>query len=173
MKRTEHVIYNSYDIYNENIMKDARQQLLEDGIENPSDEQLYVICEDWDNAWVEAGFKVMQGLDRECNEIIAIADLGLWDGRHIGYKDYKHLHEIMFTSCDYEKIYVDGYGNLRKIESHHDGRNTILYRQWKDGITDTQKDNFRNKCYEGKLTRADIARYTESLGKLFNKYYGW
>ena len=173
MKRTERVIYSNYDIYGEKVMKDARQQLIEDGVENPSDEQLYRICEEWDNAWAEAGFKVMQKLDRECNEIIAVADLGRWNGRRTGYKDYEHLHEIMFTSCDYEKIYVDGYGNLRKTESHHDGTDTILYRQWKDGITDTQKDNFRNKCYEGRLTKADITRYTESLGKLFNEYYGW
>lgn len=173
MKRTEHVIYNSYDIYDEDCMKDARQQLIEDGIENPSDEQLYRICEDWNNYWAEDEFKVMQELDRECSEIIAVADLGFWYGRCTGYKDYKHLHEIMFTSCDYVKIYVDGYGNLRKTESHHDGSNTILYRQWKDGITDAQKDNFKNKCYEGKLTQADITRYTKSLGKLFKEYYGW
>ena len=29
MKRTEHVIYNSYDIYNEDCMKDAKETLLE------------------------------------------------------------------------------------------------------------------------------------------------
>lgn len=173
MKRTEHVIYDNYDIYNEDCMKDARQQLVEDGIENPSDSQLYDICNDWDRFWFEDEQAAMKELDSKCNEIIAIADLGLWNGRHTGYKDYKNLKDIMYSSCDYEKIYVDSYGNLRKTESHHDGTNTILYRQWKDDISDTQKDNFRNKCYEGKLTKADITRYTASLGKLFSEYYGW
>lgn len=173
MKRTEHVIYSNYDIYNEDAMKDARQQLIEDGIENPGDEQLYRVCEDWDNLWAKDEYNVMEELDRKCNEIIAIADLGFWYGRRPGYKDYKHLQDIMNSSCDYEKIYVNGYGNLRKTESDHDGNNTILYRQWKDVITDTQKDNFRNKCYEGRLTKADITRYTKSLGKLFSEYYGW
>ena len=120
-----------------------------------------------------SGQSVMEKLDRKCNEIIAIADLGLWNGRRTGYKDYRHLQDIMYTSCDYEKIYVDVYGNLRKRESHHDGANTILYRQWKGDITDIQKDNFRNKCYEGCLTKQDIYRYTKSLGKLFCEYYGW
>ena len=173
MKRTEHIIYDNYDSCSENCLKDARQILIEDGIENPSKEQLYDVCDDWDRCWADEEYSVMKKLDCKCNEIIAVADLGLWTGRVAGYKDYRHLQDIMSTSCDYEKIYVDGYGNLRKTESHHDGTNTILYRQWKDDITDTQKDNFRNKCYEGRLTKADIIRYTKSLGKLFNEYYGW
>ena len=197
MKRTEHVIYDNYDIYSEDCMKDAKEYLLENvfGDSNTteiadnfgkvvtvtreeyagtiSDEQLYGVCDDWDRYWADEVYSVMKELDCKCNEIIAIANLGLWNGRVVGYKDYRHLQDIMSTSSDYEKIYVDGYGNLRKSESHHDGSNSILYRQWKDGITDTQKDNFRNKCYEGRLTKADITRYTESLGKLFNEYYGW
>ena len=197
MKRTENIIYDNYDIYSEACLKDAKEQLLDnlfgssDTMETTdnfgqtvtvtreeysntiSDEQLYDVCDDWDRLWADDEYRVMKELDRECNEIIAIADLGLWSGRTIGYKDYQHLQDIISTSCDYEKIYVDVYGNLRKTESHHDGTNTILYRQWKDGITDTQKDNFRTKCYEGCLTKADITRYTESLGKLFNEYYGW
>ena len=173
MKRTENIIYDNYDIYRESCLKDARQILIEDGIENPSDAQLYEVCDDWDRCWFDDEYSVMKKLDCKCNEIIAIADLGLWTGRVAGYKDYKHLQDIMSTSSDSEKIYVDSYGNLRKTESHHDGTNTVLYRQWKDDITDTQKDNFRNKCYEGRLTKADITRYTESLGKLFCEYYGW
>lgn len=197
MKRTEHIIYDNYDIYSENCLKDAKENILDslfgssDIIETMdnfgkavtvtreeyaaavSDEQLYDVCNDWDRCWADEEYSVMKKLDYKCNEIIAIADLGLWTGRVAGYKDYKHLQDIMSSSCDSEKIYVDSYGNLRKTESHHDGTNTILYRQWKDGITDTQKDNFRNKCYEGRLTKADITRYTESLGKLFCEYYGW
>lgn len=197
MKRTEHIIYDNYDIYSEDCLKDAKKYILEslfgssDTIETMgnfgktvtvteeeyadtiSDEQLYTLCNDWDRLWSDNEYSVMKKLDSRCNEIIAIANLGLWSGRVVGYKDYRHLQDIMSTSCDSEKIYVDGYGNLRKRESHHDGTNTILYRQWKDDITDTQKDNFRNKCYEGRLTKQDIYRYTESLGKLFNEYYGW
>lgn len=197
MKRTEKVIYNSYDIYSEHRLKDARHQLIDDvfgssdsieTIDNfgkvvtvtreeytdkISEEDLYNICDDWDRYWFEDEQSVMEELDKKCNEIIAVADLGLWNGRRIGYKDYRHLQDIIYTSCDYEKIYVDCYGNLRKSESHHDGTNTILYRQWKDDITDIQKDNFKNKCYEGCLTKQDIYRYTKSLGKLFCEYYGW
>lgn len=196
-KRTEHVIYANYDIYNEDYMKDAKEHILdtvfgssetveaiddfgkavtvtkEEYAATISDEQLYDVCNEWDRLWADEEYSTMRELDRQCNEIIAVADLGLWSGRTVGYKDYRHLQDIMSTDCDSEKIYVDGYGNLRKNENHHDGNNTILYRQWKDGITDTQKDNFRNKCYEGRLTKADITRYTESLGKLFNEYYGW
>lgn len=197
MKRKEHTIYDNYDNCSEKCLKDAKEEILEslfgssDTVETMdnfgqvvtvtkeeyaaaiSKEQLYDVCNDWDRCQADEEYSVMKELDYKCNEIIAIADLGLWTGRVAGYKDYKHLQDIMSTSCDYEKIYVDSYGNLRKTESHHDGTNTILYRQWKDGITDTQKDNFRNKCYEGRLTKADITRYTESLGKLFCEYYGW
>lgn len=197
MKRTENIIYDNYDIYSEEYLKDARENLLENAFGSSDtiqtmdnfgkvvtvtreeyantigEDDLYDVCNDWDASWFENEQAVMKKLDSKCNEIIAIVDLGLWNGRRTGYKDYAHLQDIMYSSCDYEKIYVDGYGDLRKTEGHHDGTNTILYRQWKDNISDVQKDNFRNKCYEGCLTQADITRYTESLGKLFNEYYGW
>lgn len=72
-------------------------------------------------------------------KLIAIADLGRWNGRFSGYKEIKCLSDVMYTNCDYECIYIDGYGNLRKTESHHDGTNSILYRYWKDGVSDEQK----------------------------------
>ena len=56
---------------------------------------------------------------------------------------------------------------------HHDGTNYVLYREWKDNITDAQKANFENAIYHGILTSKDITRYTKSLGKRIAEVYGW
>ena len=109
----------------------------------------------------------------EGNGLIAIADVGRWNGRFSGYKEIKQLVTVLYTSCDYERVYVDSNGDLRKEETHHDGSNSILYRYWKDGVTQEQKDNFMDKIYNGKCTQRDITRYTRKAGIEISCYYGW
>lgn len=109
-------------------------------------------------------------------DIIIIADLGLWDGRHQAYKEVKsdNIRDCLSgTTGDYVTWYVDDLGDLRCDDVHHDGTNHYMYRSWKPGISWTQKDNFLYKVYEGKATRADITRYTERLGDHIAKVYGW
>lgn len=58
---------------------------------------------------------------------------------------------------------MDKYGDLRADAVHHDGTNHYLYRAFKDGVSDTQKENLQYKIYCGKATRADITRVTKGL----------
>ena len=167
------VIYDNYDIYNDDAMKEQRQCFLDSGfIESEiTDDMLYSALNDDNSFWFDS---VLQDLSH-CSDggVIAIANIGRWNGRFSGYKEYSSLEDIAYTNCDYECIYVDGYGNLRKDESHHDGNNHILYRYWKDGITDTQRDNFLDKIYNGECTPQDITKYTRAIGKSIADYYGW
>ena len=106
-------------------------------------------------------------LDIVTNDIIAIADLGFWNGRRLGYKDIPgNINNCLdsFDTDDYE-IYVDGRHNLRGTYHHHDGTHYILFREFKDGMSTAQKEHFKNKIYYGTLTKQDISRYTNSLGK--------
>lgn len=64
-------------------------------------------------------------------------------------------------------------GDLRCDASHHDGTNHYLYRVYKDGVTETQIDNLKDKIYCGKATRADITRVTRRLGDDIAKVYGF
>lgn len=108
-------------------------------------------------------------------EIIAIANLGLWSGRHVGCKETHNTNIADCLECleDYDTFYVDDLGDFRHESIHHDGRNYILYRQWREGLSDTQKENFIEKVLYGKVTRRDINRYTIRLGDKIAKVYGW
>lgn len=113
-------------------------------------------------------------LDIELEEnIVILADLGLWFGRRDGYKEIgNNISEALYTDDDYITWYVDRY-DMRGDGAHHDGNNHYLYRVWKNGITDTQKENFLSKWASGKATRKDITRYTKSLRPYIANVYGW
>lgn len=97
--------------------------------------------------------------------IIAIADLGLWNGRRIGYKEMGYnISDCLYSECDYVEWYIDERGDFRFTGHHHDGTNHVVYRAWKDETTEEQKDAFKAKCYYGKITPQDITQYTRRLG---------
>lgn len=74
--------------------------------------------------------------------IIAIVDLGLWNGRRMGYKlkDEKNIRACLSfdADCDYGEWWVDSHNNLRSKQTHHDGTNYTLYREVKPEITSDQ-----------------------------------
>lgn len=108
-------------------------------------------------------------------EIIVIGMLGLWNGTAHGYKIIKSgkVSDCLYDDCDIVTWYVDRYNNFRCDGIHHDGTNHYLYRAWRDGISDEQKENFLDKIYSGKATSKDITRYTKSIGVDIKKVYGW
>ena len=107
--------------------------------------------------------------------IIVIGDLGLWHGRVMGYKEIPsgNIRDCLYADTDYTEWYVDQYGDLRADATHHDGTNHYLYRVFKDGASETQMENLRDKIYHGKATRADITRLTRRLGDEIAAVYGF
>lgn len=109
--------------------------------------------------------------------IIAIGDLGLWNGRRSGYRmiESGNIRDCLYSDrdIDYAEWYVDKYGDFRADMIHHDGTNYILYRVFKDGTTDWQKENLKEKIYNGMAARADITRVTRRLGDEIAKVRGF
>lgn len=107
--------------------------------------------------------------------ILVVADLGLWNGRHMGYKEIPsgNIRDCLYADTDQSTWYVDQLGDLRCDASHHDGRNHYLYRVYKDDTTDQQRENLKEKILKGKATRADITRITRRLGDEIAKVYGF
>lgn len=198
MNRKEYTIFDSYDTCSEENMKEAKENMVdnmffdadEDGTITVKDnygKEVKLTREEYadsiseDSVYNECYFMEQTRFEYEQDElkqvsegpVLAIADLGLWNGRRCGYKELKSLEDIMYSSCDYERVYVDSNGDLRKEESHHDGSNSILYRYWKDGLTDMQRENFLDKLYNGKATQKDITRYTRKAGLGIADAYGW
>ena len=198
MKRTIYTIYHNYDVTSDENMKEARENLVdnmfcnsdEDGTvtitdnygkevkltreeysKSLTDEKIYEECRFMDETWFEDEKSELKHVSE--GEVLAIADLCGWNGRCPGYKELESLEEVLYSSCDYERVYVDSNGDLRKDESHHDGDNFILYRYWKEGLTERQKENFLVKIYHGKCTRKDITRYTRKAGVGIADAFGW
>lgn len=197
-KLKEYTIFDSYDTYSdenkkgalENIMEN-RFQAEEDGLMTTTDnfgkevrvtreefektiteEDIMNECNFLESTWFDDELSELASVD-EGYGLIAIADLGRWNGRFSGYKEIKQLCTVMYSSCDYERVYVDTNGDLRKEESHHDGSNSILYRYWKEGLTEEQKGNFLQKIYDGNCTSKDITRYTRKAGLGIANAMGW
>ena len=109
--------------------------------------------------------------------ILIIADLGLWQGRRMGYKEIEsgNIRDCLFSDrdTDYATWYVDKLGDLRCEAIHHDGTNFLLYRTYKDGVSESQIDRLKEKLYCGTATRADITRITRRLGDEIGRVYGW
>ena len=198
MNRKEYTIFDSYDTCSEENMKEAKENMVdnmffdadEDGTvtvtdnygkevkltreeyaDSISEDSVYNECYFMEQTWFEDEQDELKRVSE--GPVIAIADLGRWNGRFSGYKEVKNLADVLYTECDYERVYVDSNGDLRKEESHHDGSNSILYRYWKEGLTDVQKDNFLDKIYDGKCTQKDITRYTRKAGLGIANAYGW
>lgn len=198
MKRTTYTIFDSYDVTSDENMKEARENLVEnmfwDSDENDmvtvtdnygkevkltreeysksfTDEKIYGECYFMNETWFDDEKWELKHVSE--GEVIAIANLGRWNGRCSGYKELNSLEDVIYSSCDYERLYVDSNGDMRKDESHHDGNNSILYRYWKEGITEQQRENFLNKIYNGEVTSKDITRYTRKAGIGIANAFGW
>ena len=161
---------------------DVIESLEKEIMENPED--FGVRYKDGDDLWETACEINAEYLgDEKANlnidvgeEIIIIADLGLWDGRH---QAYKLLHKMNIADCltgtcgDYVTWFVDDRGDLMCRDCHHDGTNLYTYRAWKPGISYAQRSYFMQKVAIGKATRKDITRYTQRIGDRVADVYGW
>lgn len=197
MERKTYTIFDSYDVCSKENMEYAKESILEGvfwdldtviltdeyGKEvevtreeyakaKLTDEKLYDECYENNNLWFSDERENLSSVE-DYGELIAIADIGRWNGRVSGYKIIKSLPDVLYSSCDYERVYVDSNGDLRKDESHHDGSNSILYRYIKDSLTEEQRDNFLDKIYNGECTQKDITRYTRKAGVGIAKLFGW
>lgn len=102
--------------------------------------------------------------------IVAFADLGLWDGRHLGGKVIgDKVKSILYSDCDYLDWYCDRY-DVRCKAVHHDGTNHILYRVAKD-LDDANR--LVNLIADGKMDEDAFKKATRSLRPYVVKVYGF
>lgn len=85
--------------------------------------------------------------------ILVVGDLGLWNGRRMGYKEIPsgNIRDCLYSErdIDYSTWYVDKNGDFRCDAIHHDGTNHYLYRAYKDSVSDTQIENLKEKNLPG------------------------
>jgi len=115
-------------------------------------------------------------LNIQCDtDIIVFGDIGRWNGRREGYKiiESGNIKDCLYSECDMNEWYVDRDGDLRSTQIHHDGRNYLYYRKFKDGLSSEDREGFLDKFYDGNATQEDIDRVTDKLGGMIAEVYGW
>lgn len=168
MTDTDHVIWSNHHIDYE----DWREYMEEEFPDLSDDERYYKMLE------INDGYldDERMNLDIQLSQpILLIADLGLWNGHHSGYKEIQsgNIKDCLYPHHDYATFFVDRLGDLRCEDIHHDGTNRYLYRVFKDSATDEQRYNLEKKLFLGTATQADITRVTQRLGDAIGKVYGW
>lgn len=168
MKNNKHLIWS-----NNNLDFDDWKYDLRADYPDYSESELIDLMYEINNDYLDCE---RMNLDIQLNSpILVIADLGLWYGRRSGYKEIRsgNIKDCLYSDCEYSEWYVDELGDLWCEDIHHDGRNYLLYRVYKDSATDSQIANLKSKIYEGTATRRDITNVTKRLGDEIANVYGW
>lgn len=163
-KKREHIIWSNMDLE------------LEDWQDMFDDEDIVDEDEKY-SRMMEMNYDYLQ--DERCNlniqlsnPILAIADLGLWDGRRSAYKIIHsgNIRDILSAEGDYAKWYLDG-NDIKGVDVHHDGTNYYTYREIKN------MDNIHNltdKLFQGEKTDSRLlSKYTNSIAPYIKNVYGW
>ena len=160
-------------IWSDDVDYDDWKEDLEEQYPELSDDERFEMMYEINNGYLD---------DERCNlniqlsrPILVVGDLGLWNGRRMGYKEIEsgNIRDCLYSDTDYSTWYVDKKGDFRCDAIHHDGTNHYLYRTYKDGVSETQIDNLKEKLYCGTATRKDITRITRRLGDEIANVYGF
>ena len=168
MGEFKRVIWSDIDLDLDN-WRESLEELYPD---YPEDELYAIMCKS--NA--ENLYDERANLNIQLSQpILVIADIGRWNGRFNGYKEIPsgNIKDCLYSEMDYNEWYIDKNGDLKCDAVHHDGTNHYLYRVYKDGVSDYQKENLKEKIYEGRATRSDITRITRRLGDDIADVYGF
>lgn len=157
--------------YDFNEVKDTLAEELNKERENIDNNDV------WEYIYNDIEYSYNEGL-RDLNvdtegEIIAIASMGLWNGRCSGYAilDKNNLKEILYCgSKDFNHLYYDGFDVYKKA-IHHDDTNHIMFREVRP---DVDIEKLFDKIYNNEpISKATLNRYTRSLRRYVKQIYGW
>lgn len=168
MTEERHMIWSNYDL----DIEDFRDQIEEAYPDYSEEEKLQVMYE-INNDFLDDDRRNLNIVLK--HPILVIGDLGLWNGRHLGYMEIEsgNIRDCLFSDNDYSTWYVDSEGEFRCDDVHHDGTNHYRYRVYRDGVDEADRDYLKGKIYDGTVTEDDIAQFTKRLGDEIGKVYGW
>lgn len=179
---SKHTIYNNSACTDIEELRSEYKEHLE--CNNYSPEEIKVFIQDETRLYEYANMILdMNYEDEQSNlnkyvdgNILAIADVGRWNGRVCGYKELSNnLKDIfkVWDSC--ERIQL--YGENRQIKGtgyHHDGTNYVIFRKLREDITEVQKEKLLSAIYSNEDNAKNlIKRYTRSIYSDIKKIYGW
>lgn len=172
MKDNKWVIWSNWNLDIDDECYTNYWKEMEEDCGELSDDEKWKILYEQNGEWLEDE-RLNLNVKLE-DEIVVIADLGLWYGRRGGYKLIKsgNISDCLCDSADYLEWYCDRY-NFRCRAAHHDGTNYYLYRVLRSELSWEQRENFLNKLYNGEVNDRMIRRYTKSIRPYIADVYGW
>lgn len=174
-KAKEFTIFNNYDL--DEYIEAAKEWFLDNGNENPTDEELWEEAQFMNNLdWEEAEAKLKEEFDN--GDFLAVGTCGLWYGNFDGGFIFSSFSDMMskFADCDYIKFYEKD-GHFHVEGTHHDGSHHIEVKR----IAPKGKeyyDNWNYYTWKGdKRTEKDVhktmfkdSHYTHLI-RFVDKYY--
>lgn len=164
----KHVIWSNTDLNLEDWIDDLKAEHP-----NLTEEEYYSMMVDTNAEYLN---DERSNLNIQCgSSILAIADIGRWNGRFPGYRiiESGKISDCLDCPFDYAEWYVDEEGEFRSSQIHHDGTNYLYYRKFKEGVSDYDRDDLIADIYDGKATQEQIDKLTEKLGRTIADVYGW
>lgn len=154
-------------------LSDWRDFLEEENLLNADEEVQYEAVYNCNYSYLEDERVNFGSIDIGNNEILAIADLGLWDGRRKGYKLFNSLSDVLYndSSCDSVEWFIER-NTLKAVMYHHDGTNYIEYYLITKEDTLAKENLLRDIYMNKEIHQSRIYRNCKSVGKLIKNFYG-
>lgn len=151
--------------YNED---EVREAFIECNGHEPSESEL------WEFVYsdIEMNYdaeKANLGVLDNLGDVIAIASLGLWNGRRFGIAVLPSVRDCLRYTEDYASFYVEE-NDFQSVRHHHDGTNYIYYRLPRAGY---DIDDIVDRIREAEFDFTVIDKFTKSLAPHICKVYGW
>lgn len=157
-------------------LDDWRDDLAEEYPDADEDELHQLMCETNDNYLDDQKYNLSIPLQFP---VLCIADMGLWFGRRLGFREIKTrlvgglLSMFPNEDCAFCEWGIDARGDLALEYAHHDGTNRVIFRQVKPDVSRYRLDNLEQKIASQCATRNEITKLTSSLGPEVKAVYGW
>ncbi len=158
--KIKYTIWSS-DLHIEDFLFELRHEFPDAG-----EDELYqmAVAENWADR-LDIRYIVDEDLGAP---ILAVADMGLWNGRKSGYKLIKsgNLADcfVEIGSADSASWYIDERGELCADFAHHDGVNHIRYRAIRPGMKEKTVRDLCAKIASQEEFERSLSRVTYRIG---------
>ena len=143
-KPKERIIYENYDIFNDDMIEAAKENLEANNVEateeNINNEIYEMNQDDW-NLEKER----MEEVFNSGNKFLAVGTCARWNGNFAGGFVFASFNELMsyLRDCDYFKFW-DENGHFYVNATHHDGTHSLEIKQ----VTDRGRNYYENWEYK-------------------------
>ena len=168
-------IYNNYDL--SDMWDYAKENLEENGIEEPTDNQIWEEIYELDSLnWEDEEERLKECFDNSGKHFILVGSVGRWNGVYTGGFLFRTLQEMLSKAtedCDYIHFY-DENGHLFLHCSHHDGSCQYEIKEVTDEgyeYLERWEEDWNDKRTEQYVHTQIMKRYSR-LPNFAHRFYG-